>query len=401
MGTRTVAWRAVAFVVAVCAALFLGGISSPGFAADPIKIGASMSLTGKYARTGVYTQNGYELWAEQINARGGLLGRKVQFVIYDDQSDPKTAAKLYEKLITSDKVDLLMGPYSSGVTFAASTITEKYKIPMITAGATSEEIWQRGYKYVFGTGPHNELYYVGAFELAKKMGFKTIAIINADDLFPLSLGKAVEKLSKENGIKVVMKEDFPKGNQDFTAIIAKIKAANPDILFGGTYLPDSVLIVRQMKEQAYCPKMMIFSVGPSLPDFQQALGPDADYVMVESFWEPAINTPGNKEFTDAYTKKFGAEPEYHGAWAYSGCQVLEAAVKTAGSLDREKIREALTKIHPTTLLPGEYKVDAGGMQIGQISMIAEWLGEKREIVWPDKYATKKFILPVPPWDKRK
>ncbi len=382
--------------------VFLLGVITPiTFAAEPIKIGASMSLTGKYARTGVYTKDGYELWAEQINNQGGLLGRNVEFVIYDDQSDPKTAAKLYEKLITSDKVDLLMGPYSSGVTFAASTITEKYKIPMITAGATSEEIWQRGYKYVFGTGPHNELYYIGAFDLAKQMDFKTIAIINADDLFPLSLAKAVEKLSKENGIEVVMQEDFPKGNQDFTALITKIKASNPDILFGGTYLPDSVLLMRQMKEQDFCPKMIVLSVGPSLPDFQEALGADASYVMVESFWEPAIDTPGNKEFTEAYKKKFGYEPEYHGAWAYSGCQVLEAAVKEAGSLEPEKVREALTKVHPTTLLPGEFKVDDTGMQVGQISMIAQWLDGKREVVWPEKYATKKFVLPVPPWSDRK
>jgi len=370
-------------------------------AGDTIKIGSSMSLTGKYARTGVYTKNGYELWAEQINARAGLLGQKVKFVVYDDQSDPKKAAKLYEKLITSDKVDLLMGPYSSGVTFAASTVTEKYKFPMITAGATSEEIWERGYRYVFGTGPHNELYYVGGFEIAKKMGYKTIAVINADDLFPLSLAKAVLKLAKENDIKVVLHEEFPKGAQDFTPIITKIKAKNPDILFGGTYLPDSVLIVRQLREQNYSPKMVIFSVGPSLPDFQKALGSDANFVMCESFWEPAINTPGNKEYTGAYKKKFGAEPEYHGAWAYSGCQVLEKAVKEAGSFDRDKIREALSKIQCTTLLPGQYKVDISGMQIGQISMVAQWLDEKREVVWPKNYATKKVSLPVPTWDRRK
>jgi branched-chain amino acid transport system substrate-binding protein len=389
-------------LITLLSVVFVIGLVVPtAFSSEPIKIGASMSLTGKYARTGVYTKDGYELWAEQINNRGGLLGRKVEFVIYDDQSDPKTAAKLYEKLITSDKIDLLMGPYSSGVTFAASTITEKYKIPMITAGATSEEIWQRGYKYVFGTGPHNELYYIGAFDLAKQVHFKTIAIINADDLFPLSLAKAVEKLSKENGIEVVMKEDFPKGNQDFTALITKIKARNPDILFGGTYLPDSVLLMRQMKEQNFCPKMIVLSVGPSLPDFQEALEADANYVMVESFWEPAINTPGNKEFTEAYKKKFGYEPEYHGAWAYSGCQVLEAAVKEAASLEPEKVRQALTKVHPTTLLAGEFKVDDSGMQVGQISMIAEWLDGKREVVWPEKYATKKFVLPVPAWNDRK
>ncbi len=391
-----------AVLIGFLSLVFLLGIMTPCvLSAGPIKIGASMSLTGKYARTGVYTKEGYELWAEQINNRGGLLGRQIKFVIYDDQSDPKTAAKLYEKLITSDKVDLLMGPYSSGVTFAASTITEKYKFPILTAGATSEEIWQRGYKYVFGTGPHNELYYIGAFDLAKQHGLKTIAIISADDLFPLSLAKAVEKLSKENGIKVVFQEDFPKGNQDFTALITKIKASKPDILFGGTYLPDSVLLVRQMKEQDYCPKMVLLSVGPSLPDFKQALGPDASYVMVESFWEPSINTPGNKEFTAAYAKKFGHEPEYHGAWAYSGCQVLEAAVKKAGSLDHEKFRKALAEVNPTTLLPGKYKIDQTGMQIGQISMIAQWLNGEREVVWPKEYATKKAVLPVPPWNERK
>ena len=376
-------------------------IPTQAFSGDTIRIGASMSITGKYARTGIYTQNGYHLWADEINARGGLLGKKVEFVIYDDQSDPKSAAKLYEKLITSDKVDLLMGPYSSGVTFAASTVSEKYKIPMITAGATSEEIWKRGYKYVIGTGPHNELYYVGGFEIAKQMGFKTISIVNADDLFPLSLGKAVAKLANENNIKIVLEEDFPKGSQDFTALITKIKATNADILFAGTYLPDSVLMMRQLKEQNYAPKMMIFSIGPSLPDFKTALGEDASYAMVESFWEPSINTPGNKEFTEAYKAKYDSEPEYHGAWAYSGCQVLEAAVKEAGVLDTEKIRDALTKIHPTTLLPGKFSIDSSGMQTGQKSMIGQWINGKREVVWPAEYATAKYVLPVPPWGERK
>jgi len=375
--------------------------SSFVFAGGIIKIGASLSMTGKYARTGQYTKNGYKLWMDEINAKGGLLGKKVKFIIYDDQSDPKKGAKLYEKLITSDKVDLLMGPYSSAVTFAASTVTEKYKFPMVTAGSTSEEIWKRGYKYVFGTGPHNELYYVGAFEIAKKIGLKTIGIINADDLFPTSLANAVRGVAKKNGIKVIFEEEFPKGAQDFTPLITKLKSVKPDFLFGGTYLPDSVLIVRQMKELNYCPKMLVLSVAPSMPDFKKSLGANADYVMGESFWEPTLNTPGNNEFIEAYKKKYGSDPEYHGPWAYSGCMVLAAAVKKAGSLDKEKIRAALSTLKLQTLLPGPYKVDSNGMQIGNKALVVQIINGKREVVWPEKYATKKAILPIPAWNKRK
>ncbi len=369
-----------------------------------IRIGASLSMTGKYEQTGIYTKNGYELWADNVNARGGLLGRQVELIIYDDQSDPKKAVELYEKLITADKVDLLMGPYSSRIVFAVAELTEKHNFPMVTAGASSEEIWNQGHRYLFGTGPHNEQYYIGAFEMIKQKGFKTVGIIYADDLFPLSLAKAVTKLSKKNSTEIIFSESYPKGNQDFAPIISKVKATHPDVLFGATYLPDSVMVARELKAQNCLPKMVVLSVGPSSPDFVEQLGDDADYFMGESYWEPSVNTPGNKEFIENYRKKFGHEPEYHSAWGYTGCQVLEAAVKEAGSCDREKVREALKKISDfniAALLPGVYKVDEQGMQSGHITMIVQCLNKKREIIWPDQYKTAEPVLPVPAWDKRK
>src|SRR5437870_3717010 len=170
----------------------------------PIKIGASISLTGTYAKLGSYTQDGYLMCAKEINDKGGLLGRKLEFVIYDDRSDPPTAIKLYEKLITEDKVELVMGPYSSPITKAASTVSEKYKKVMMASLAAETAIWQQGYKYLFMTISPAEVYMEGLVDLAAERGLKTIAIIHEDTSFAKAAAQGAATLAKKRGMQVVM-----------------------------------------------------------------------------------------------------------------------------------------------------------------------------------------------------
>src|SRR5579875_3076387 len=377
--------------------------AASGSTSGPIKIGASIAATGSYGRTGLYQQEAYQLWEKQVNARGGLLGRPVQMIIRDDQSDASTGQKLYEQLITDDKVDLILGPYSSQVTQAAANVAEKYRYPMLAAGASASDLWTQGNKkYLFGVYSIAESYFTGVLEIAQKEGYRTLAVANESTLFPKSTAQGTVKLAKDKGLQVVLEEQYPEKVTDVSSIIQKAKAANAEVLVGGSYLPDALLLTRQSKELSYNPKLMAYSVGAAMPDYGEALGKDADYVFGPSMWEPELTTPGNQEFVREYIAMHGREPDYHSATGYSACQVLEAAVKAVGSLDRERIRDWLASAELETVLPGKYKVDATGMQVGHEVLTIQWQNGSKVLVWPPKYAAPgaTYKLPTPPWSQR-
>ncbi len=361
-------------------------------AAKPIVIGAALSLSGSYERFGKNIKQAYELWAEHVNARGGLLGRKVELKIYDDQSEPETGAKLYEKLITDDKVDLLLGPYSTAVTLSVTNVTEKYKVPVLAAGASGAKIWQRGFKYVFGLYSQAPTYSYGALEIAKAQGYKTVAFVNEDTAFPQDVIKGASARAKELGLEVVFQEQYPKNTTDFSVLVQKLKAKNPDMVVGGTYLPDSTAIVRQAKDANWAPKMWFFTTGPALPEFGKNLGKLAENVMGNTEWEAVVKAPGVAEFVKAFKEKYGNDPGYHAAGGYAAGEIMEAAVKKAGALEPEKIREALATMEIPTVY-GPYKVDATGAQVGKPNFIIQWQNGTRVVVWPDKFANAKAKLP--------
>jgi len=379
-----------------------GGGATGGTTSDktPVRIGASVSATGSNGNIGRYQKEAYELWVEMVNQRGGLLGRPVEMTILDDQTDPTTGAKLYEKLITEDKVDLVLGPYASSVTLSASTVTEKYKYPLLAAGASASDIWKRNYKYVFGVYSVAESYFYGVIDLALKNNLKKIAIVNEDTVFPNATATGTAAYARQKGMQIVFQEKYPQKATDVSSMLTKIKAAVPEVLVGGSYEPDSMLITRQMKDLDVNVKMLAFSVGAANPDFQGSLGAVADHVFGPSMWEPDLKTPGNKEFLDAYKKKWSRDPDYHSATGFAGGQIMEAAVKKANSLDREKLREALSTLETTTVLPGKYKVDDTGTQMGHIPVTIQWQGKEKAIVSPDNMATGKPKLPMPEWKAR-
>ncbi len=366
---------------------------------QPLRIGASISLTGRYDRTGKELMNGYQLWAEQVNARGGVLGRKVEFLVYDDTSDPETAAKLYEKLITEDKVDLIIGPYSSPVTIPASTVTEKYGYPMIASGASATEIWTRGYKNVFETYTGAPFYLDGAIDIASRQGYRTVAIINENSAFTKDTVAGAKRKAQEMNLQVVFEEEYARDVRDLSPVLTKIRALNPDVLLGGTYGEDSTLIVRQLKDLNWVPKVLALTVGPALPDFSQNLGGDAEYIFGATQWEPSIKAPGVPEFVASYKAKYGYEPGYHAAGGFAAAQLLLQAIESAGSVDNPKIRDVLASLETQTIY-GDYKVDQSGAQIAKPSFLIQILGGERKIVWPDSVAESKYTVPTPEWNRR-
>jgi branched-chain amino acid transport system substrate-binding protein len=368
---------------------------------EPIVIGAAVSTTGSNGRTGLYQQEAYLLWEEQKNTSGGLLGRPVRMVLYDDQSDPATGARLYERLLTEDQVNLILGPYSSSVTQAVAQVTERAGQPMLAAGASAGDLWARGYQYLFGVYSVAEDYFKSiVLDIAPAQGYTTAAIIYEDTLFPTSTANGAAVHCEAAGIEVVVNEVYPAEATDVSSVLTRVRDANPDMLIGGSYLPDSVLITRQSKELGVNPKLFAFSVGAAQPDFVESLGADADYVLGPSMWEPQIESTGNDEFVAAYQAKFDREPDYHSAAGYAACQVLEAAVTEVGGLDLDPIRDAIRALQMPTVLPGQFQVDENGKQIGHIALTVQWQDGEKLIVTPEDFAEGDLRLPTPPWDQR-
>jgi len=382
------------------AGVVFASLPLPVAAQTPIKIGASMSVTGTYAKPGTYQKQGYDVCIDELNAKGGILGRKVEFVIYDDQSTPATAVRLYEKLITEDKVDAVMGPYSSAVSEAVANVTEKYKKVMVAPLAATTSIFKKGRKYIFMVITPAENYLDGLSDMAAKRGLKTVAIIHEDTLFPKASAAGTVEAAKKKGMQVVLQEAYPKGNTDFSALLVKIKAANPDVIAAGTYFDDAVAITRQMKELNVNPKMFGLTVGGDLPEFYDLLKQNAEYVYGSTQWDESLPYPGQKEFLAAYKAKFkGQEPSYHTAAGYAGCLIYAEAVKKAGSLDADKVRDQLLKMEIKTAF-GDYKVEPDGFQIAHKMVMLQWQDGKRIVVWPDDLANGKMRYPTPEWGKR-
>lgn len=400
MGTQRRYGMTVGWVAILALGLAIGTWATPAAAQSPIKIGASLSLTGTYAALGQNQNRGYQLCAKNVNEKGGVLGRKIEFVLYDDQSQPATGVRLYEKLITQDKVDAVMGPYSSAITEAVANVNEKYKMPMVAPMASTTSIFKKGRKFIFMVQSPAEVYLEGLIDVAAKRGLKTVAIINEDTLFPKATAQGTLELAKKKGLQVVFAEAYPKGNTDFSAIMTKIRATNPDVLGAATYFDDAVAITRQMKELNVNPKMYGVTVGGDLPKFYELLGKNAEFVYGATQWEVELPYPGAKEFNESYKKEFpGADLSYHSAGGYAGCQILVDAIKRAGSLDGEKIREAILKMDFSTVYGG-FKVDQDGFQVSHKMVMFQWQDGKKVIVWPDELARGKARFPAPPWNQR-
>ena len=391
------------FACLIAILLLFAGVGAPlshTAAQEPIVLGGALPLTGWGSDAGTYNHRGYIIWERLVNDKGGILGRPVKIKVYDDQSDPTTTARLYEKLITQDRVDVLIAPWSDDMTMPATTVAERYKKPIVTGGATLDTIWARGYKYVCGLLP-SSYDYVGVAVRLLKGKVKTAAVINNGLTYTTGFGDAAETNLKELGIKNVSREVYSPDATDFTAALTKIRSKNPDFLIGGTGVEDAVQIVRQSNEVGLNAKAFYFTIAPGEPEFTRLLGKNAEYVLGTTEWEPTFtHLPGFKAFYDAYMKEYGEEPVEDVATAYGIAEVLKKAIEMAGRIDDEGINKALHTMETTTVF-GKYKVDpATGRQIGKKLFVIQIQDGKRQVIWPEAEATSKLRFPAPAWNKR-
>jgi branched-chain amino acid transport system substrate-binding protein len=392
-------------LAAAFAALLLSGSASGVWAHhrpnNEVLLGGAISMTGQYAEPAGRQANSIKLWVDEVNGRGGLLGHKIVLRLLDDKSDVQTSIKLYEKLITEDKVDVVLGPYSSGITEAVANVTERYKMPFVAYGASASPIWEKGRRYIFNIVAVAETFQKGAVHLAKQAGVTKVAIIGQDSLFPRQSGKGAKDWAKKLGLEVVLEENYPAKQTDFTALLQKIKASGAEAVLSNSYFADAAAQLRQMRELNLNFKLYSSTVGPALPNFAEQLGPTAEYVLGFSLWEPLpaiLKNPGMKEFIERYEKRYNEKPNYHAGGAYGALQATEAAIQKSGSFDHEKLRDALASIDLMTVF-GRYKVDERGMNSHE-GITFQILKGQRRVVWPEKWAETKAELPIPEWGKR-
>jgi len=373
--------------------------AGPSLAQQPLRIGASIAITGRDEVQGGYVREGYLLCQKHVNEKGGVLGRPIEFLIRDDGSDPKTAVDLYEKLIAEDKVDAVMGPYGSSSTNAVADVTEKHRKLMIAPAAGTTSIWEKGRRYLVMVLSPLEGATEGTIDLAARNGLKTIALVNVDTLPAKAVAKGALDLAKKKGLQVVFHEIYPPGTTDFSAILNKVKEAKPDLLVVN-YIPTEVItMTRQMKELDVNVKMISATPGGGFLDYQKALAKMAEFVYAGSYWDPSLPYPGNLEFVAAYQKEFNHAPSFLSPASYSGCQLFVEAVRRVGSLDSDKLREELLKLKTKTVF-GDFAVDERGFQVGHKAITIQWQDGKPAVVWPDEVAASKPRLPTPPWSQR-
>jgi branched-chain amino acid transport system substrate-binding protein len=369
--------------------------TNSGSGNGPIRIGFSITETGANSAPALFDLQGYQLGADTINAQGGLLGRQVQLVHYDDQQSTATAVQLYQKLITSDKVDLLVGPYQSDLASAIAPLVTRSKMAMPTMDANVESFSGK-YPYLVQSITQTPRYMAPVIDLAAARGYKTLALLVQATAFPQELARGIQQAAQAKGISIVFEGTYPATTTDFSSLVLKAGASHPDMIIGATFLADAEGIVRAAKAANVNAKLFAFSIGPVEPEFNAGLGSAANAVLGTTLWFPTLPTAGNADFVKAFHDKFGRDPDYHAAMAYGTMQALAAAVKNAGSLDQTKIRDAYLKLDIQTVA-GNFKLNDTGLQLGYQAYVLQWQNGKQVLVWPSSAATGEVILPHPAW----
>ena len=374
--------------LSVCHVFILVLVGAVGVQAAPIRIGMSLGLTGKYAVMAKMQENAFRLWETAVNRQGGLLGRNVQLIIHDDQSNAQKAREIYRHMIAKEKMDLLFPPYSSGLTAAILPITEAAGYPMLIHGAAADSIWQQGYRYAFGVLPPASRYTLGFLEMLLTNGFAKVAVIAADDPFSETIARGAHQWTDRLGIEIVLRRTIGKGSRDFDALARQVQASHAEALVMCGHYNEAIEMRQGLIDIHWYPRAYWASVGPVFQSYYDHFGKAAENTFSSTQWTyyDKLPFPGSKAFHDKFVAACGVEPSYHAASAYTAGDLLATAVREAGNVDREKIRDILASLDTMTLL-GRYGVDRTGRQIRFFHLTTQWIDGRKEVVWPKELST--------------
>jgi branched-chain amino acid transport system substrate-binding protein len=385
----------------------LAGESAPVAAApasgEPITIGASLPLSGRFSEPGTAAKQGYEVWAAMVNEAGGLLGRPVELSVVDNASDQDTAVADYEKLITVDKVDLVVGPFSSFLVIPTSEVAARYGYAFVEPAGGSPEVFERGLNNIFFAQPARGAEQAKPFAdyllaLPEDQKPKTFAIVSQDDPFTIGVMENLKGLLTEGGMELVFDEIYAPETTDFSSIATQVADLNPDLIVGGTVLEDSIGQIRAYQEAGYQPRIAYFTTGPSLPGpFREALGNATEGVFASISWFPEADEPQNADFVAKYVEMFGGAasdiPE-DAANAFTVGQVLQQAAENINSIDNAGLIEDLHQSTYQTVV-GPLSFDEVGAPQGSF-MLLQWQSDKFVIVGPEGRAQAEALAPPKP-----
>jgi branched-chain amino acid transport system substrate-binding protein len=379
------------FLVVVCAASYL-------WAQETLKVGIILPLTGEKAKFGEIERKSYEMALEEINAAGGIGGKKLEFAFEDDTGRPDVARSAAEKLITRDKVIMLSGGYGSSETFAIAGVAQQKKMPFVVCTGSDNKITAQGWDYIFRLNPPVSDYAKGLETfLSEVVKPKTAALLYENTNFGTSGAKEFQETCKRLGINLILNEGYQHGGVDFKPLLVKVKQANPDLVYMISYLMDASMLMRQSMELRIMPKLFVGgAAGFTLPEFQQNCGKAAETVFSATLWYQTLPYPGAKKYYDDFQKKFGTETEYHGAEAYAAAYVVADALKRTKSVSPADIRQALLTTDMMTVFGPVKFVEYDKMknQNKLPTYLVQWLGGKLELVWPKEIASRSYVYPI-------
>jgi branched-chain amino acid transport system substrate-binding protein len=391
--------------------LAIAGLATgPAWAqSNTIMLGSAVQLTGKDANTGRYYRDAYQLVIDKINAKGGVtVGGKTytfKLTVLDNQSDTNLGVQLYTQLITRDKVDFLLGSYSSNDVLVDSSVAEKYEMPFVQGGGASSAIFSRGYKYTFGTLPRAEDYFSSTIMMMGTLDPKphAVGLVVADDAFDVAVGNGTRELLKKAGFDIVLDQQYAQKSSDFSSLLALVKSKAPDVMLWGGLAAEVLDEIRQAKGLDVNPKgFTSFTVGVPTADFRKALGKDAEYAFGMTPWFPTGTLKDDwfgddAQFNKEYIAKYGYEPDYHAASAAVDVEVYAKALAKAGTLDKKTVRDTIAKIEFDSLYAHIKFAENGQIDVPQIAIQIQD-GNVVPIYTDHALNTPRY--PVPAWGKR-
>jgi branched-chain amino acid transport system substrate-binding protein len=388
--------------LAVLSAVLVGATLA-GVCQNTVKIGVIAPLTGSQAAFGAAHKNGYAIALDEINAKGGVLGKKVELDIYDDQSKPDQAVQGVSKLVDQDRVTMLLGAYSSENTKAIIPAVTQRQVPLIIPTATADNVMDSKSPWVFRicAGAYDYAHATVAF-LKDNGAPKTMAIVYENTNFGQANMQAMTAAAKAAGIKLVAVESYEAKSPDYRAVLQRVKQANPEVIYFCSYLLDATTLMRQSQEIDLNPKYFTAAgTGFAAAEFptSKGAGKNAEYTFSVSQWLPEAQWPGSKEFDAEYFKRYNSHPAYHAMQAYASLLVAAQAMRDAKSTDATKIRDAIRKLNMSMTPFGPVKFDANGQNQHPV-LITQVQGGQYKVVHPKNVADAKPVIPAPVWSKR-
>jgi|SRR5579864_7602111 len=395
--------RALLVVIAVLAGSSLVGCGKKG--GDTVKIGVITSLTGNQAAFGAAHKHGYEIALDEINSQGGIGGKKIELDFYDDQSKPDVAVQGVSKLVDQDQAPIILGSYSSESTKAIIGPVNKSEVPLIIPTATADNVMDSHSPWVFRICAGANDYARATIAFLKDNGAPTtMAIVYENTNFGQSNMKAMTAAAQAAGIKLVAVESYEAKSPDYKAVLQRVKAANPEVIYFCSYLLDAVTLMRQAQEIDLNPRYYTSAgtgfAAAEFPTTDKGAGRNAEFTLSVSQWLPEAKWAGGKEFDAEFFKRYGTHPAYHAIQAYEALHVAAQAIRNANSTDSARIRDAIKSLDLSMTPFGPVKFDAGGQNQHPV-LITQIQGGKYHVVYPASEADAKPIVPAPRWNQRK